>query len=51
MPNPFEQAPGEKKKEQARGKCPDCGGRGKVKEDGKETTCKRCSGSGEVSVR
>jgi DnaJ-class molecular chaperone len=49
MPNPFERAPGGGNPERVQGPCPNCGGRGKVKEDGKEVTCRRCSGTGKVS--
>lgn len=37
------------KPERVHVKCPNCGGRGTVKEDGKETTCRRCSGTGQIA--
>ncbi len=48
MSNPFERAPGEKHGEQGHSPCPVCGGGGKVQESGKQVTCKRCNGTGEI---
>ena len=42
----FEGPPG--KPEVAVRKCPHCGGSGKVRESGKEVSCKPCNGTGQI---
>jgi len=46
MANPFERPPTQP--EVAVRDCPECGGSGKVQQNGKSVACKRCNGTGQI---